>query len=168
MPVMAGPSGFEAFFDGEYEAVVRSLTLVFGDREQAEDSAQVAFERAFVRWSRVREMPRPGTWVYVVALRHGRRALARGVRAEGSVASRVSDEADAILDRMTLGEQIRALPAQQRAVVVLRLLVSLSTREVADVMGIREGTVKSTLHAALQRLRVATEDEEEVRIDGSA
>src|SRR5687767_9266140 len=73
--VMGDPDGFEAFFRQHRDPVVRALTLVFGERGAAEDAAQVGFERAFARWHRVGTYERPATWVYVVALRHGRRQL---------------------------------------------------------------------------------------------
>ena len=41
---------FTRFFDDHYEPIVRSLTLVFGDRTHAEDAAQVGFERAYRKW----------------------------------------------------------------------------------------------------------------------
>jgi len=49
---------------------------------------------------------------------------------------------------------LQHLPPRQRAVVVLRYFEDLSEREVAQVLGIRPGTVKSRLHYALERLEV--------------
>ena len=45
-------------------------------------------------------------------------------------------------------ETLRKLPAQQRAVLVLRNLEDLSEQETAEVLGVPEGTVKSRLHRA--------------------
>jgi len=52
-----------------------------------------------------------------------------------------------------LSEAVDRLPADQRAVVCLRHMEGLSVREVADALGIPEGTVKSRLHYARQQLR---------------
>ncbi len=68
---------FGRFFEDHYGPVVRSLTLVFGDRIVAEDAAQGAFERAYRKWRSISRLGRPGTWIYVVALRDARRRLQR-------------------------------------------------------------------------------------------
>ncbi|HLK43710.1 MAG TPA: sigma-70 family RNA polymerase sigma factor [Thermoleophilia bacterium] len=155
---------FDNFFDRQYEPVVRSLTLVFGDRSRAEDAAQGAFERAYRKWRSVSEMDRPGTWVYVVALRDARRALAREERGEpfGETASgetAVDGMEDIAVTSISVQAALARLPLRQRAAVVLRYLGGLSVSEVAQAMGCAEGTVKATLHAALQRLRVEFSEE---------
>jgi RNA polymerase sigma-70 factor (sigma-E family) len=153
--------GFDGFFDQEYAPVVRSLTLVFGDRHRAEDAAQSAFERAYRKWRSVSTMDRPGTWVYVVALRDARRQLRRESR-DNEVTLAAPDRG-AFEEPATTALDMRAalaqLPLRQRAAVVLRYLGGLSIAEVASAMGCAEGTVKATLHAALVRLRVDLDEE---------
>ena len=163
---MVDPNGFEGFFRAHHDGVVRALTLVFGERAAAEDAAQVGFERAYARWHRVGGYERPATWVYVVALRHGRSQLRPREVSAGADEVLSDDHAQGSVDRLSVMEQVRRLPPQQRAVVVLRYLVGLQLAEIAEAMGVRLGTVKSTLHAAHQRLRVAVDersDEVEVR-----
>lgn len=152
---MAAAQGFDAFFDAEYDGIVRALTLAFGDRYVAEDAAQVGFERAFARWRSVALMERPATWVYVVAVRHGRRDLHRTSNrtAERPVDSCPGPE-EQVVDTVWMMTALRGLPPRQRAAVVLRHLGGLQLAEVADALGIRIGTLKSTLHAAYRNLRV--------------
>ncbi len=150
---------FDNFFDRQYEPVVRSLTLVFGDRSRAEDAAQGAFERAYRKWRSVSEMDRPGTWVYVVALRDARRALAREERGGPLEDSLVAGMDEVAATAVSVQAALARLPLRQRAAVVLRYLGGLSVGEVAQAMGCAEGTVKATLHAALQRLRVEFSEE---------
>jgi len=52
-----------------------------------------------------------------------------------------------------LGDALAALPAKRRAAVVLRYYAGLREREIAEVLGVRPGTVKSMLHRALAQLR---------------
>ena len=163
---MGDPSGFEAFFREHHDGVVRALTLVFRDRASAEDAAQVGFERAYSRWHRVGTYDRPGTWVYVVALRHGRSQLRPQEVAGGVDREASGDHAQESVDRLSVIDQVLLLAPQQRAVVVLRYLAGLRLTEIAEALGLKVGTVKSTLHAAHSRLRVAadgTDDEVEVR-----
>jgi RNA polymerase sigma-70 factor (sigma-E family) len=157
---------FETFFASHHVGVVRALTLATGDRHRAEELAQDAFTAALRRWRRVATMDRPATWVYVVALnaerkrwrREERRARAAGP--DGTPAT-ASDGAAAVEARMTVAAGLAGLPPRQRAAVVLRHLAGLSLRETAEAMGCAEGTVKSTLHAALAALRVDLTDEQE-------
>ena len=150
---------FDSFFEQQYEPVVRSLTLVFGDRPRAEDAAQGAFERAYRKWRTVSELDRPGTWVYVVALRDARRALAREELSGPFEDSPLEGIEEVAVTAVSLRAALAVLPLRQRAAVVLRYLGGLSVSEVAQAMGCAEGTVKATLHSALQRLRVEFNEE---------
>lgn len=154
---------FEAFFADRYDEVRRALTVAFGDARLAEECAQEAFVRAFVRWKRIRHMESPAGWVYVVATNVARRRRPWPPDVERSP---VADLADDVVDRASLATGIQQLPDRQRVAVVLRYLVDLPVADVATAMGCAQGTVKSTLHAALARLRVDLTDTEEDR-DGT-
>ena len=160
---------FEEFFFEHYGRVVGSLTLAVGDRVDAEDAAQDAFAKALRRWRSVSAMDRPATWVYVVAVRE----LRRHTRARAAVTGEgvgieeqavLSDHASAVVMAAVVERALDALPPRQRMAVVLRFHGDLTVREVARAMRCSEGTAKSTLHAALKRLRVdlADDDLEEV------
>jgi len=152
---------FDGFFQAEYEGVLRALTLALGDRQRAEEATQDAFATAYRRWRNVSRAERPGTWVYVVALRAERRRLARGTKRGPDVTDLpVVDDSPTVLDGMWLADALRELPERQRLAVVLRYYADLSVEETAQVMGCAEGTVKATIHTALQRLRVQLVGEE--------
>jgi RNA polymerase sigma factor (sigma-70 family) len=159
-------SDFDVFFAAEYEPVVRSLTLAFGDRDAAEDAAQGGFEKALRHWTQVGQMDRPGTWVYVVAVRSGRRALSRQTQEQQAVGdSPVPSPEAATVNAAWVGDALARLAPRQRAVVVLRHHGGLSLKDIAEALGISVGTVKSTLHAAHRRLNIelssqTTEEEE--------
>ncbi len=149
---------FDRFFFEHYARVVGSLRLAGGEVSDAEDAAQEAFAKAMVRWRSVSVMERPATWVYVVALRElGRRGRRRedpsgaGHVADGAV---LPDHAGTVVTAAVIERALRALPPRQRLAVVLRFHADLTVPEVGRAMRCSEGTVKSTLHAALGRLRV--------------
>lgn len=156
---MAVPEDFDALFEEQWDSIVRSLTLVLESREAAEDAASVGFERALRKWRRVAAMERPGTWIYMVALRHARRHLNMDDGIGDSVPdTSAPDLADGVIDHVWLGRALAQLPDRQRAVVVLRYHAGLRISDIASGLGIAEGTVKATLHAARRRLRVEVGD----------
>lgn len=153
---------FEWFFGREYDHLVRSLTLAFGDRHTAEDAAQEGFSRAHLRWARVGAMDRPAAWVYVVALRYERRRIQRTAKTRPLPAESEpsADEAQSAANRITVFELLNGLTDRQRRAVVLRYHADLSQEQIAAALGCTAGTVKATLHQALQRLRTAAEERE--------
>ena len=164
---------FDGFFDAHYDDVVRTLILVVGDRDRADDAAQEAFAQAFRKWSTVSVMERPVGWVIVVGVNRLKRWIARGDRARptdptdlaelsrvGGAAHRDlggrdrSDHAESVATGDDLRVALDRLGRRQRATVVLRYLCDLSTDDVAQALGCSPGTVKSALHQALANLRV--------------
>jgi RNA polymerase sigma-70 factor, ECF subfamily len=145
---------FDEFFFDHYARVVASLRLAGGDLGDAEDAAQDGFAKAMQRWESVSTMERPATWVYVVAVRELRRRARRGSRSVGALNLEVPDHADEVVSTEVVEDALRSLPPRQRLAVVLRFHADLTMAEVGKAMGCSEGTVKSTLHAALERLRI--------------
>jgi RNA polymerase sigma-70 factor (ECF subfamily) len=67
---------------------------------------------------------------------------------------RKAHEVNAALDRMLLAEALAQLPESHRAVLSRSFYLGWTVRQIADDLGIAEGTVKSRLHYALRRLRL--------------
>ncbi len=154
---------FDRFFQGNYPGVVGALTLVVGSREVAEDAAQHGFLQALRRWRRVGSMDNPVGWVYVVALhssRRRRKLFDTAVLWIGSDEA-VGDESDRVIDRELLRDAVEELTPRQRAVFALRHVVGLSAVEVADALGVKQGTVRALDHQARTRLRHALTSVEE-------
>jgi len=159
---------FDGFFVESYPGVARALYLALGSSEEAEDAAQEVFARAFRKWDSVAQMERPGTWVFVVAVREGRRV--RRKRSRELFAARAGrDEIDPA-EHVTLSHDLEralgGLSSRQRFAVVLRFYADLTNPQIARIMKCREGTVKATIHAALGRLREAHVDEQIGEPDG--
>jgi RNA polymerase sigma-70 factor (ECF subfamily) len=153
-------STFDDFFDRHFDRTRRLIEVILGDPTLAEDAAQEAFARAFRGWDQVSAMNRPAGWVLTVGLNYARDSFRRERRASLH-RKRSTSGPDFYVDAerdMDLVSQVRALPMRQRQAVVLHYLVDLSIEEVAAQMDCALGTVKSTLNAALTKLRVDTEE----------
>jgi RNA polymerase sigma factor (sigma-70 family) len=148
------------FCIGEYPRLVGALTLYTGERELAVELAQEALARACRHWRRVERMAAPGAWVHRVAINLANSTFARR-RAERRVRERLVGLAEpggaeiTGAERLEVRAAVAQLPVRQRAAIVLRYFVDLPVREVADVMGIKEGTVKALTHQAVVNLRRA-------------
>ncbi len=151
----------EQFVVANFEPVRRALTVALGNPDRAEDLAQEAFAQAWRRWASVSTMDRPVTWVYVVAMNRARREFRRQERRDhvtGYAAPATTDTEGNVVTSVALHTAIEHLPPRQRAAVVLRYLADLTVPEVARAMDCAEGTVKSTLHSALERLHIELEE----------
>ena len=148
---------FDAFFDKYYSGMVRSLTLICGDRELANDAVQDAFIRAFARWDRIRRYDRPDAWVRRVAINRSRdhfRASRRRRTYEerAAVAESIESAEQRTDDRDQLRLALADLPRRQRTAVTLYYLEGLDVAAVAQSMKITSGAVKYHLSRGRERL----------------
>jgi RNA polymerase sigma-70 factor (ECF subfamily) len=132
--------------------LVGSLALYCGDAAVAEELAQEALAKAWLRWDRLDD-PRAWTFrtAFNLATSWGRRRSAERRANRRSVAG-ASSEVDSA-DVLAVRAAVAALPDRQRAVIVCRFFLSLDVRETAAVLGCAEGTVKAATHQALGSLR---------------
>lgn len=165
---------FDEFFEAHYDDVVRTLVLVTGDEARSEDAAQEAFARALSKWPTVAAMDRPVGWVVVVGVNQLKRWIRRADRETGqpsppqadvSESKAVPDHEDVTASAVALRAALDRLGPRQRATVVLRYLCDLSTAEVASALSCSPGTVKSSLHAGLAKLRIELVDDPELGVD---
>jgi len=146
--------------------------------------AEDLLQEVFLRVVRAAESWRPdarfGSWIYTVARNlctdHARRAASRRARSldapaqpsgdDDSSPKRLLDRVDAKIpgsERETLSRELREhldraideLPRDQREVFILREMMDLPFAEIAATVGAPEGTVKSRMSLALQKLREA-------------
>ena len=157
---MRKSSEFEAFFTENYGAVVRTLTMITGDAEMAADAAQEAFQRAYVRWSRIRTYDAPAAWVRRVAINHSRdliRSEQRRRRHEQRAAPHELVEVPAGRTESTVPDLLATLPERQRVAMALYYLDQLPISQVAVAMDISEGAVKYHLNQGREKLRPVLE-----------
>lgn len=156
--------GFAEFVAARSAALFRTAVLIVGDRHAAEDLVQSALERAYRHWGRVSAMDAPEAYVRRIlanlAVDHFRDAGRRPVElldhdGTGPDVYAGLDEHDAVIG------VLRELPPRMRAVLVLRYFDDLTETQVAEVLGITVGTVKSQAARALAKLRTYYADSEE-------
>ncbi len=146
-------------------ALARRLGL---DGPDAEDVVQEAFLRAWRSLGRFDGRAQFSTWLHRIAVNETLRRLERRTRTERAVApidgpgAELADPApgpaaaaQAGAGRAEVERALAALPPALRAAVVLRDVEGLSTREAAEVLGVRERALKSRLHRGRLALRDA-------------
>ncbi len=153
-----GNDDFESFVAGLQGRLQRTAWLLTGSWEEAEDLVQTSLAKAWRHWDRVSSADDPEAYTRRTLLNSYLSARRRRWRAEQPHEAvqppPVGDSADQVALRTSVLAALAQLPARQRAAVVLRFFDDLPEAKVAQVMGCRLGTVKSTTAKALERLRV--------------
>jgi RNA polymerase sigma-70 factor (sigma-E family) len=146
---------FRAFVEARQHALLRSAYLFAGDLHAAEDLLQQALVKLALRWRR-ESVHDPEAFVRTVLYRDAvsrwRRSQRELLTAEPPVRQEPGAE-DAVDSKVMLEQALRRLPPRQRAVLVLRYFEDLGVAQVAQILGVSVGTVKSQTHDALRRLR---------------
>ncbi|WP_405858191.1 SigE family RNA polymerase sigma factor [Streptomyces sp. NBC_01515] len=153
-----GLESFRDFVDSRSSALLKTAVLLCGgDRHAGEDLLQNALAKAAGRWQRIDE---PEAYVRQILYRQQvSRWRLKWRRREVSVAEPPepgagTDAAAAADLRLVMREALSRLTARQRTVLVLRYFEDLPEADVARLLGCSVGTVRSTTHRSLARLRV--------------
>lgn len=150
-------SEYADFFHANAVRLRRVAWGVCGDWDQAEDIVQTAFVRIYGKFAKIRHGD-----PYAYARRTVVNLCLSGHRRNGRelptavVPDHPVQDADPVLD---IVPALLALPVQQRAVVALRFLEDLPVSEVAQLLAVSEGTVKSHTSRALAALRQSVSDD---------
>lgn len=146
-------AGFEDLYRAEYPGLVAVATALAG--QDGHDLVHDAMVRALLHWNKVRTYERPGGWCHRVLVnlcrtrwrrrRTERRWLARQRRVEPSTAGPSADV-------IAFWGEVRRLPERPRLVVALYYAGDRTVAEVARILDVPEGTVKSDLSRAREAL----------------
>lgn len=150
---------FETFFLDNYDRVLGLLVATTGSHEQARDATQEAFIRAHAQWSKIRTYDSPAGWVRRIAInrsrdnfRSDRRRRTRELAQQTTRQSQPSD----VVESLAVALQLLApLSPRQREVASLFYIDDRSVNEIAGILGLSDGTVKSHLSEARAVLRVS-------------
>jgi RNA polymerase sigma-70 factor (ECF subfamily) len=148
----------ERLFDEHWLTAWRSAYAVTGRADLADDAAQDAFVSAIRSWSRFDPDKPFAPWIAKIAVNRARDLL-RAERRRTPTKLDETAQAPARANLTPLLAAVAALPLEQREAVVLHHVLGFSLREVAEVVGVPEGTAASRLGRGLAQLRQTTEAE---------
>jgi RNA polymerase sigma-70 factor (sigma-E family) len=158
----SGPSArdleFEQYMAARQPSLLRTAYLLTGDRHSAEDLVQTALAKLYLSWDKVHRRELVDGYVRRILVNE-HNSLWRRAWKRREVSTDTLPDLTGVADSHDHGERaalwqfVQTLPRKQRAVVVLRYYEDLSEAEIADVMGISVGTVKSQCSRALASLR---------------
>jgi len=168
-------SAWEPLVQTYQQAVFRLAYLLLGDPDDAEDIAQETFLRAWNHLKRFDPTRPLKPWLLSITAnlsRNRRRsagrylaALTRAFRDEPAPAS-VEEKSTQYMEANDLRKAVQTLNEPDQQVVYLRYFMDLSVAETAEVLQVAEGTVKSRLSRALEKLRAIVKREFPVFTEG--
>ncbi|MFR9777090.1 SigE family RNA polymerase sigma factor [Micromonospora sp. MS34] len=148
---------FREFVAARSGALLRTAYLLAGDWATAEDLLQTALTKTYLAWKRlggIEALEPYARRVLVNTSTSWWRRRWHGERPTEVLPERAGvDEIEQQLDRDALWRHLQALPARQRAVLVLRFYEDMSEAQTAALLEISPGTVKSQTSRALNTLR---------------
>jgi RNA polymerase sigma-70 factor, ECF subfamily len=161
-PVERSLDAFGEFVAARSSALLRTAVLLAGgDRQHGEDLLQDAFAETYRRWSRIASIEASEAYTRTILVRLATRRWRRRryePRLDEAGQERPDHAAAADVELgLDVERYLRALPARQRAVVVLRYFDDRTEAEIADLLGCAPGTVKSHASRALAALRAQLE-----------
>lgn len=169
-------AAWEPLVRAHQEAVFRLAYLLLGDPDEAQDVAQETFLRA---WKHLRRFDptRPlRPWLLSIAANlasNQRRsagryvsALIRAFRSEPASSAGVEEGSTRHMEANDLWKAVQQLSMSDQKIIYLRFFLELSVTETAEALNVAEGTVKSRLSRALERLRVIIRQDFPVLAEG--
>ena len=159
----------QALIDQHFARIRRAALGLCGDPWEADEIAQETFLAVLRSQTELRQESATLSWLYGICLRIHRsrfRASIRSLQRMGRwfVARGTSELQDTTVDQLEVREwqqgiwrHVRQLPSRQCEVVVLRYAEELTIPQIAAALNCPEGTVKSRLHHAMEKLRLMLE-----------
>jgi RNA polymerase sigma-70 factor (sigma-E family) len=148
---------FDEWVAARGPALVRLATVLTGNRADAEDVVQDVLSRALPRWSRISGVEDPDAYVRRMVVNahvsRWRKFRRREVPVE-AVRDHAVTDGSSVEERDRMWRACQGLPADQRTAIVLRFYEDLDYAEIADLTGVREGSVRSRVSRGIAALRL--------------
>lgn len=149
---------FDELVDARSPSLLRTAYLLTGDWSSAEDLLQSSLAKTWFRWKRLEDTQAGEAYVRQVMYTTYCKWYRRKWRGEISTGflpdtQETADAYSRVDDQDGLGRALAELSAKTRAVIVLRFFEDLTEAQVAHALGCSIGTVKSTTHRGLAKLR---------------
>ncbi|MEA2623284.1 MAG: hypothetical protein QOH61_2194 [Chloroflexota bacterium] len=158
----AASRDFEALVEPWVDEMYRLAATIVGP-DDARDVTQDALLTAWSKLGSLRQRDQPRPWLHAIVVNQCRQLLRSQRRRprwididEPGVAARArvtSDASVAVAERDRLDRAFGRLDADHRAALALHYVTDLTVPQIAVALGVREGTVKSRIHAAVERMR---------------
>jgi RNA polymerase sigma factor (sigma-70 family) len=155
------PNAFEIIFDQYKNLVYRTAYLILDSANDAEDALQEIFLKAYRSLRSYDESKAAfSTWIYRITVNHclnqRRKFLVlirpRELSKESDTKDQVSLE-EKLSDQEAIERALQKLSQKLRVVIILRYFLDLSYSEIAQVLDVPLGTVKSRLNLGLKKIR---------------
>ncbi|GAA3835418.1 SigE family RNA polymerase sigma factor [Streptomyces coacervatus] len=148
---------FEEYVRTRHDTLLRSARRLVPNPLDAQDLLQTALVRMYRHWEGIADKQFADAYLRRIMVNTRtewwRAQKLKELPAEQLPEASIEDCTEQCADRALLMDVLKVLAPQQRAVVVLRHWEQMTTEETATALGMAPGTVKSTLHRALTRLR---------------
>ncbi|WTW92738.1 SigE family RNA polymerase sigma factor [Streptomycetaceae bacterium NBC_01309] len=148
---------FQGFMTSRWARLRRAAFLLTGNFHDAEDLAQAALVRVYVKWDRVSASDEIDAYVWRILVHANadrlRRRRIRELLGVGAPERAGDDRTGEVDARRSLVDALGRLPVRQRTVLVLCFFEDMSHAQAAEVLGTRASTVRSQVVRALARLR---------------
>jgi RNA polymerase sigma-70 factor (sigma-E family) len=154
-----------ALYSTHYRSLVRLAALLVRDVATAEEVVQDSFVAMHGGWRRLRDSDKALSYLRQSVVNRSRSVLRHRVVVDRNAPKPAPDMpsaehgAIALLERSAVVSALRTLPARQREALVLRYYGDMSEAQIADIMGISRGAVKSHTARAMSALRSVLERE---------
>jgi RNA polymerase sigma-70 factor (sigma-E family) len=156
-----GEPSFREYVATRSASLLRMAYLLTHNRADAEDLVQAALAKAYQAWDRIEDRGAVDGYVRRAMVNTHiswwRRRRVEEYPTDDIPEQAVADHAGDSELQDTLRRAIERLPRRMRAAVVLRYYEDMSEAEIADVLGVSQGTVKSTVSRAVAKLRMDAE-----------
>jgi RNA polymerase sigma-70 factor (sigma-E family) len=157
-----GTAAVTALYAEHAPGLVRLAHIMLGSQETAEDIVQEAFLGLYRHWAHLHDQAKAVTYARSAVLngcrselRKRRSAELRSIDEHQPQASSAESAVLTAEERRQIIAALRLLPDRQREVLTLRFYLDLSDDQIAAALGIRQSTVRSTVHRGLDGLRRA-------------